>query len=282
VGGGTELNELAVEEEGGEIADAGGLLHVVSNSDDGAEILELNEELFDFGGTNGIESRAWLIEEKDFRLDGEGAGNAKALLLAAGKLVGGLVEVVLYFVPESSMSQAFFNGFSHGDFGAIDTKAVGDVFKNGFGERIGALEDHSDAAAEEGDVLGENVFAVEEDFAFEAGVADGFVHTVESAQQPRLMSKRVCLLPYQKLTLEIVMRISAWAAVSRLAEVVAGGVILTDTACLTEELMNYYLGADVPRAKIPRATILMTRINASKTSPAAQACRCQSSYGDKA
>lgn len=42
---------------------------------------------------------------------------------------------------------------------------------------------------------------------------------------PRLMSKRVCLEPYQKLTLEMVMRISAGAAVSRCAPVVAGGYV---------------------------------------------------------
>src|SRR5258705_12690170 len=41
----------------------------------------------------------------------------------------------------------------------------------------------------------------------------------------------------------------------------------------------YALGTAMPRAKIARATILITRINPSNTSPAAQACRCQSSYG---
>ena len=102
--GGAELNELAVEKEGGEIADAGGLLHVVSDGDDGAEILELNEELFDFGGADGIESGAGLVEEKDFRFDGEGASDAETLLLAAGKLVGGLVQVVLDFVPEGAVA----------------------------------------------------------------------------------------------------------------------------------------------------------------------------------
>src|SRR5271169_3526047 len=55
---------------------------------------------------------------------------------------------------------------------------------------------------------------------------------------PRLMSKRVCLAPYQKLTLEMVILISAGAAVSRLAPVVTGGVMLTDTADLTNAFMN--------------------------------------------
>src|SRR5690349_23154144 len=59
--GGAELDELAGEEEGGEIADASGLLHVVSDGDDGAEILQLHKELFDFRGADGIESGAGLV-----------------------------------------------------------------------------------------------------------------------------------------------------------------------------------------------------------------------------
>src|SRR5271155_2469229 len=98
---------------------------------------------------------------------------------------------------------------------------------------------------------------------------------------PRLMSKRVCLAPYQKLTLEIVIRMSAGAVVSRLAAVVAGGVMFTDTACLTKAFMNYYLGTEMPRDRIARATILVTRIKAKRTRPAAQAWRCQSSYGER-
>ena len=66
-----ELDELAGQQEGGEVADAGGLLHVVGDDGDGAEIFQLDEELFDFGGADGIESGARLVEEKDFGFDGE-------------------------------------------------------------------------------------------------------------------------------------------------------------------------------------------------------------------
>src|SRR5208282_3815283 len=98
---------------------------------------------------------------------------------------------------------------------------------------------------------------------------------------PKLMSKRVCLAPYQKLTLEIVIRMSAGAEFSRLAAVVTGGVIFTDTACLTKAFMNYYLGTEMPRDRMARATIFMTRIKARRTRPAAHAWRCQSSYGER-
>src|ERR1700722_5908928 len=69
--GGTELDELPSKHESGEIADACGLLHVVSDGGDGAKVFQLNEEFFDFGGADGIESGARLVEEKNFRFDGE-------------------------------------------------------------------------------------------------------------------------------------------------------------------------------------------------------------------
>src|SRR5580704_8567868 len=99
---------------------------------------------------------------------------------------------------------------------------------------------------------------------------------------PKLMSNRVCLGPYQKLTLEMVIRISAGAVVSRLAPLVTGGVMFTDTACLTEAFINYYLGTEMPRDRMARAIILMIKIRESSTRPAAQACRCQSSNGESA
>src|SRR5580704_6300854 len=87
---------------------------------------------------------------------------------------------------------------------------------------------------------------------------------------PRLMSKSVCFTPYQKLTLEMVMRILAGAATSRAAPVVTGGVMFTDTADLTEAFIDYDLGTEMPRDKIARATIFTIKINVSRTRPAAQ------------
>src|SRR5229473_5363604 len=106
---GAELNKLADEQEGGEVTDARGLLHVVGNSDDGAEILQLHEQLLDFRGADGVERGTRFIEKQHFRLDGQGARDAQALLLAAGKFVSGLVEVVLHFVPERGVAQAFLD-----------------------------------------------------------------------------------------------------------------------------------------------------------------------------
>ena len=79
----TELDELAGQQEGGVIADASGLLHVVGDDDDGAEILQLDEEFLDFSGADGIEGGAGFVEEEDFGFYGEPAGDAQTLLLAA-------------------------------------------------------------------------------------------------------------------------------------------------------------------------------------------------------
>ena len=107
----------------------------------------------------------------------------KALLLAAGEFVGGLVQMIFDFVPERGVAQAFFDGVGDGQFRAVDAQAVGDVVEDRFRKRIGALKDHADAAAKLRDVLRKDVLAVEKNFAFEAGMAHGFVHAVESAQE---------------------------------------------------------------------------------------------------
>src|SRR5512137_1904660 len=55
---------------------------------------------------------------------------------------------------------------------------------------------------------------------------------------PMLMSKRVCLAPYQKLTLEMVMRMERAAAVSFGVALVVIGGRFTDTADLTEAFID--------------------------------------------
>src|SRR5713101_6690293 len=100
----TELDELSGQQERREVADTRGLLHAVGNGHDGAKIFQLHEQLFDFRGADGVERRTGFVEKKHFGLDGQGARDAQALLLAAGKFVGRLVEVVFHFVPERGVA----------------------------------------------------------------------------------------------------------------------------------------------------------------------------------
>src|SRR5213594_744053 len=49
------FDQVSVEQEGGEIADARGLLHVVGDDDDGVVLLQFEHQLFDLGGGNGVQ-----------------------------------------------------------------------------------------------------------------------------------------------------------------------------------------------------------------------------------
>src|SRR5205814_6502942 len=124
-----------------------------------------------------------LVEKQHFGLDGESAGDAQALLLAAGKFVGRPVEVVFHFVPQGGVAQAFFDRFRDWGFRAINPQTVGNVVENGLGERIGALKNHADGAAIRSNVLRKDVLAIEKNFAFQAGAAHDLVHAIQGAQQ---------------------------------------------------------------------------------------------------
>src|SRR5690348_10412416 len=180
---GTELDELADKQKGSEITDARSLLHVVSDRNDGAEILQLNEELLNLGGADGVEGRTRLVEEENFGLDGEGAGDAQALLLAAGEIVGGLVQLVFHLVPKRGVAKTLLNGLRDRELRAVDAKPVGDIFKDRFWKGVGTLKDHADTPAQRSNVLRENIFAVQQDFALDTRAPDSFVHAVESPEQ---------------------------------------------------------------------------------------------------
>src|SRR5258708_4226821 len=60
------------------------------------------------GGGDGVEGRSGFIEKQDFRLHGDGPGNAKSLLLATGEERPFFSEGVLYFVPEGDPGEGMF------------------------------------------------------------------------------------------------------------------------------------------------------------------------------
>src|SRR5579872_7083494 len=110
-GGVVEFDQTTQQEEAGMVGDARGLLHVVGDDDDGATALELEDEVFDFRGGDGIEGGTGLVQQEHFRIYGKGAGDAQALLLAAGEAISGLIEFIFHFVPESGAAQALLYFF---------------------------------------------------------------------------------------------------------------------------------------------------------------------------
>src|SRR5208283_5060865 len=83
--GGIELDHLAEIHEGGVVRHARRLLHVVGDDRDRIVVLEFVDQLLDLGRRDRVERGAGLVEQDHFRLDRHGAGDAQALLLAAGE-----------------------------------------------------------------------------------------------------------------------------------------------------------------------------------------------------
>src|SRR5579862_3555165 len=81
--GGAAFDQTALEEEGGFVRYAGGLLHVVGHNDDGVVAFQLEDQVFDASRRGRIQGRCWLVHEQNFGVGGQGAGDAKTLLLAA-------------------------------------------------------------------------------------------------------------------------------------------------------------------------------------------------------
>src|SRR5207247_778056 len=50
---GAELDELPNEQERREVADARGLLHIVGDDSDGADVFQLHQQFFNFGSADG-------------------------------------------------------------------------------------------------------------------------------------------------------------------------------------------------------------------------------------
>src|SRR5581483_12265077 len=91
-----ELDQLAEQEEAGRFGDARGLLHVVGHDHDRQVTLQLENQLLDPRRRDGVEGRAWLVHQQHLRLDGQGARDAQALLLAAGEPRSRPVEKILH------------------------------------------------------------------------------------------------------------------------------------------------------------------------------------------
>ena len=114
--------------------------------------LELEDQVFDLRGGNRIERRGGLIHQHHFRIDGQRARNAQALLLAAGEAGAGfLLEVVFHFVPKRGLLQrALDDLIEHLAIAEpVEPQTSGHVVVDRHGGKgIGPLKHHADAAAD--------------------------------------------------------------------------------------------------------------------------------------
>src|SRR4051812_21174655 len=96
-------------EERGHVAGAARLLHVVGHDHDRVLLLELADQVLDRERGDRVQGRGGLVHQQHVGLDGGRAGDAEALLLAAGQPDAGLAETVLDLVPEVGAAQGAFD-----------------------------------------------------------------------------------------------------------------------------------------------------------------------------
>ena len=72
----------------------------MGDDDDGEVLAQLINQLFDLRRGDGVEGGARLIHQQHFWRGGDGAGDAEALLLAAGQAGAGGGEAVFHLIPE--------------------------------------------------------------------------------------------------------------------------------------------------------------------------------------
>src|SRR5215475_12675096 len=164
-----ELDQLAEIHESSLVGHARGLLHIMRDDRDRVVLGQFLDQLLDLGGRNRIERRARLIEQDHLRADGDGAGDAETLLLAAGEAQARGVELILDLVPQRAAAQRLLDAAVHLRLGnpLIEADAEGDVLVDRHRERRRLLEHHADPRAQQVEVeLGiEDVHAVQHQLA---------------------------------------------------------------------------------------------------------------------
>jgi len=160
-----------------------GFLLVVGD-ENGGEVdafVEFAEPAAEFLADFGVERAEGFVEQEDFGLGGEGAGEGDALALAAGELVGPTVGDAGELDKVEQPVDALVNFLVAGAIRATaNAEAEGNVLENGqmAKERV-VLKDEADAAVT-GRGVGD-VLAMKEDAAIAAGV--GVFQAGENAQE---------------------------------------------------------------------------------------------------
>ncbi len=189
-----ELDQFAKIHESREIRHACGLLHVVGDDDDRVVRLEFVDQFLDARRGDRVEGRAGLVEQDDLGLDGDGAGDAQALLLAARKAHAAGVQLVLDLLPQGAAAQGLFDPAVEFGLGQalVETDAEGDVVVDRHREGRRLLEHHADARAQVVGVhlAGQDVLPVEHHVALGTLAGVEVVHPVEDAQERGLATAR--------------------------------------------------------------------------------------------
>ena len=168
------------------------LLHVVRDDDDRVALLELHHQVLDPPGRDRVQGGARLVHQQHVGLRGERAGDAQALLLAAGHAERVRLQAVLGLVPQRRAAQGGLDDLVGVALHAHHARPEGDVVVDRLRERVRLLEDHPDPLAHLHGVdrAVVEVLAVVDDLAVDARARDQVVHPVQAADERRLAAAR--------------------------------------------------------------------------------------------
>ncbi|MPN09027.1 hypothetical protein SDC9_156315 [bioreactor metagenome] len=149
--------------------------------------LQLQHQVFNLGGGDGVQRAGRLIHQQHFRLHRQAAGDAQALLLPAGDGHGALFQVVLHLIPEGGLRKRAFNDLIQLRLalGAVHSRAIGNVVVDGHGKRVGLLKHHAHPLAQHVHFHpgGVDIFPVQQKSARDAAAGDEIVHPVKGFEQ---------------------------------------------------------------------------------------------------
>ena len=164
-----------------------GLLHVVGHDNDGVILFQFSDQLFNTPGRDRVQRRAGLIQQQNFRTNSDTARDAQTLLLATGERISALMQFIFGFIPQCGFGQCPLHALIHIRAGKLlkQAHAKGDVVINRHRERRRLLEHHPHFGAQQGDILGvgQNIIAIEQNFAFRTLLRVQLKHFVERTQQ---------------------------------------------------------------------------------------------------
>ena len=164
-----DLHDLAVAHDGDAVGEPDRLVEIVGDEDDGLlqKVLQTQELVLHLAADQRVERGERLVEEPELRADGERAGDAHALLLAAGKL---LRQILLAPAEPDELDHLARALLALVARDALDLEREGDVAEHReMRQQREMLEHHAHAVAPELDQLAlghrQEVAPVEEDVA---------------------------------------------------------------------------------------------------------------------
>ena len=155
----------------------------MGDDDHGVVLFQLAHQLFHLHGRAGVQCAGGLVHQQHLGLDRQCPGNAKTLLLPAGKAKGALFQAVLHLIPQGGAPQRAFHQLvqlgliAH----AVQLGAVSDVVVDAHGEGVCLLEHHAHTAAQVGQLhlAGKDIRALQPYIALDAYARHKVVHAVQ-------------------------------------------------------------------------------------------------------